>query len=47
MAILGAPVALAAAASWTYATIIYKIEVDLYHLTKESYWHIFSITIQA
>ena len=35
MAILGAPVALAAAASWTYATIIYKIEVDLYHLTKE------------
>ena len=35
MAILGAPIALAAAASWTYATIIYKIEVDLYHLTKE------------
>ena len=35
MAILGAPLALAAAASWTYATILYTIEVDLYHLTKE------------
>ena len=35
MTILGGPLTLMAGASWTNATIIYKIEVDLYHLVKD------------
>ena len=36
MAILGGPLTFVAGASWTNATIIYKIEVDLYHLIKDN-----------
>ena len=36
MAILGGPLTFVAGASWTNATIIYKIEVDLYHLVKDN-----------
>ncbi len=33
--ILGGPLTLVSGASWTNATIIYKIDVDLYNLTKD------------
>ena len=36
MAILGGPITFVAGASWTNATIIYKIKVDLYHLIKDN-----------
>ena len=36
MAILGGHLTFVAGASWTNATIIYKIEVDLYHLIKDN-----------
>jgi len=36
MAILGGPLTFVAGTSWTNATIIYKIEVDLYHLIKDN-----------
>lgn len=36
MAVLGGPITFVAGASWTNATIIYKIEVDLYHLIKDN-----------
>tara|TARA_Y100000310_G_C20478424_1_gene713546 strand:+ start:297 stop:803 length:507 start_codon:yes stop_codon:yes gene_type:complete len=36
MAILGGPLTLVAGASWTNATIIYKIKADLYHLIKNN-----------
>tara|TARA_B100001964_G_C14044515_1_gene514164 strand:+ start:175 stop:681 length:507 start_codon:yes stop_codon:yes gene_type:complete len=35
MAIFGGPLTLVAGASWTNATIIYTIDVDLYNLTKD------------
>ena len=36
LALLGGPLTFVAGASWTNATIIYKIEVDLYHLIKDN-----------